>query len=443
MPLLTVCLISNTDVSVKKCVVIDESIDVDSLLVIAKNKLKLPKAKQLFTGWGEEISRDEQFKRRSRPSNEVWVSCGEAYRGPTRCLEEAPIKIVGDKSEISTDAVHELGVVAKLPGVIGVWGMPDLHSGPTGCVIATRKCLYPRFVGSDAGCGMAVFPAGKASVFCPLKFKKHLANINILDSLLIEEFLLKSNIESSSDDKSLGTIGGSNHFAEFQSVDTVMDSELFRELSLEKDSLLLTVHSGSRGFGKSVFEDFGNVCLKEADDIAKYLQKHDAAIRWGITNRRAIAARLLSNKAVRPCLDICHNQIVQNETMPEVYIHRKGAAPADAGCVIIPGSRGTHSYIVKPKDQIDVKNIGWSLAHGAGRRLSRTKAKAKALKKCGGQIESLLTTVLDSVVSCGDAQVLCEEIPEAYKNIDDVISDLQPFIYVVAKLKPLLTIKDF
>jgi release factor H-coupled RctB family protein len=368
------------------------------------------------------------------------VSSGEEYRGPPARPKPAAVRLIGDNSECDKEALDELKSVAKLSGVVRVWGMPDLHSGPTGCVIGTVGCVYPRLVGGDAGCGMAVFDAGKVTGFDAFRFKKYLPGIGSLSEDDVHDLLTASQLPTTSFDKSLGTIGGSNHFAEFQAVDIMMDSELFDSLGIKKDSLILTVHSGSRGYGKAIFEEYGNTCIDDPAKIEEYMTKHDSALRWGVTNRRAIGCRLLSDSSVEPLFDICHNQIVQRS---EMYLHRKGAAPADQGFVIIPGSRGSHSYIVKPKEGIDLMRIGSSLAHGAGRRLSRKTARAKAIKKCGGYLETLLTTALDSLVSCTDKQVLCEEIPEAYKDIEKVIADLQQYVHVVVKLRPILTIKDF
>ncbi|RYE18541.1 MAG: RNA ligase RtcB family protein, partial [Sphingobacteriaceae bacterium] len=374
----------------------------------------------------------------------LYISCGETYNGPANDWCQAEVKIIGERSEIESSAIEELHTLSKLPGIVKILGMPDLHSGPTGCVIATLDCIYPRFVGSDAGCGMSVFMAGKKSRFNSLRFQKSIDEIESLSAHEIASLKQKCNIWDTAYDKDLGTIGGSNHFAEYQCIDTVMDSELCRELQIHKDMLLLTVHSGSRGLGKSISDAYRNICLKDESEITRYMSSHDHAVRWGQANRLGIASRILrtSTDQIVPLIDICHNQVVK---LSNVYYHRKGAAPADDGYVILPGSRGSHSYIVKPKASLtydNLRDIGFSIAHGAGRRLTRTKAEAKALKLCKGNYDSLLTTALNSVVSCLDKKVLCQEIPEAYKNIDDVILDLAPYVSVVAKLMPVLTIKS-
>ena len=434
--MVVVTLISNADQSVKKTVVIDDNSSKQDILLLAKNKLRLSKAKLLFSDQGKIIENLNNEK-------SLYISCGETYNGPANAGLQAEVKVIGSRSEIDSAAIQELQTLARLPGVINIRGMPDLHAGPTGCVIASLDCIYPRFVGSDAGCGMSVFVAGKRDKFNAVRFQKSIDDINSLSLQEVTSLKQKYDLVDTTYDNDLGTIGGSNHFAEYQCLDTVMDSELCRELQITKDMLLLTVHSGSRGLGKSISDAYGNQRLSEGSEIKRYMSSHDHAVRWGRANRLAIASRILqeSTDQIKPTIDICHNQVVKKY---DNYYHRKGAAPADKGFVILPGSRGSHSYIVKPKASLshhDLMDIGFSMAHGAGRRLTRTKAEAKALKYCNGNYDSLLTTALDSIVSCFDRKVLCQEIPEAYKNIDDIVSDLAPYVNVVAKLMPVLTIK--
>lgn len=145
-----------------------------------------------------------------------------------------------------------------------------------------------------------------------------------------------------------------------------------------------------------------------------------------------------------------------------LWLHRKGAAPSgtttflincdsviccsskqrhlpDVGPVMIPGSRGHFSYLVYPTNQ---ESSAYSLAHGAGRQWNRGKAlqMGKADKKLAQQ---LTTTALGSRVICENKDLLLEEVPQAYKEIDDIISDLKHFnlIKVVAIFRPLITYK--
>jgi release factor H-coupled RctB family protein len=126
-----------------------------------------------------------------------------------------------------------------------------------------------------------------------------------------------------------------------------------------------------------------------------------------------------------------------------LWLHRKGAAPADQGPVIIPGSRGHYSYLVLPsKDNADLEHAAYSLAHGAGRKWARGKALqlGKANSK---KADALTTTELGSRVICENKDLLYEEVPAAYKEIETIIADLKSFklISVIAIFKPLITYK--
>lgn len=112
-------------------------------------------------------------------------------------------------------------------------------------------------------------------------------------------------------------------------------------------------------------------------------------------------------------------------------MHRKGAAPVDQGPIILPGSRGTFSYILNPT--VISAATAYSLGHGSGRRLSRHEASLKASGKKYKDI---------SVVIGGTKSVLNEEIPEAYKNVNDVLLDTLPYATLVAELGPVKTLKS-
>jgi len=127
-----------------------------------------------------------------------------------------------------------------------------------------------------------------------------------------------------------------------------------------------------------------------------------------------------------------------------LWLHRKGAAPADQGPVIIPGSRGHFSYLVLPsKDNSDLEHAAYSLAHGAGRKWNRGKALQLGKANSKKSADSLTTTDLGSRVICENKDLLYEEVPAAYKEIESIIGDLKSFklISVIAIFKPLITYK--
>ena len=121
------------------------------------------------------------------------------------------------------------------------------------------------------------------------------------------------------------------------------------------------------------------------------------------------------------------------------WLHRKGATPHDQGPVVIPGSRGALSYLVVPTG--DGAGCGHSLAHGAGRKWSRSEARERMRERF--RSEALLRTPLGNPVICEDRSLLFEEAPQAYKKIDRVVADLVEVgaCRVVATLRPLLTYK--
>ena len=245
----------------------------------------------------------------------------------------------------------------------------------------------------------------------------------------------------------LGTIGGGNHFAELQVVGTVYAPDSL-PAAFNPQCLQLLVHSGSRGLGQHILrrhvDKFSHAGLPEnTPEAAAYLAEHDNALAFACDNRRLIAERMLARwNAEGVCLlDVHHNflQSVQIDNQTG-WLHRKGATPSDCGLVVIPGSRGDYSYLVRPI--VDNAAIAlFSLAHGAGRKWQRGECKARLSHKFSA--DSLRQTVFGSAVVCADKALIFEEAPQAYKKIDSVIAALRDFglIEPVARMKPVLTYK--
>ena len=192
----------------------------------------------------------------------------------------------------------------------------------------------------------------------------------------------------------------------------------------------MLVHSGSRGLGESILrahvdQHFGDGV--EADSFAaeEYLRDHDFAVRWAKANRELIARRFADALgAEAECLwDGCHNSITSPRAArvsAAMWVHRKGAVlSTNDDFVVIPGSRGSLSYLVKPIS--DGESHAWSLAHGAGRKWARSEsspAHARTLRRA----RQLVQTALGGRVICEDRDLLYEEAPAAYKNIEAVIA---------------------
>ncbi len=348
----------------------------------------------------------------------------------------------GPTSWIESDAVAQCHQVAALDGMRHVAGMPDLHPGkgaPIGAAMSSTV-LYPFLVGSDIGCGIAVFPiALKRAV--PEKLA---ARFPDLDTPLDPDgddpawAVLSGDIPGGHTD-GLGTVGRGNHFVELARIGTVFDGAHADRLGLAAGDLVLVVHSGSRGFGERILRAHTEVHgAGPAADPAAYLAAHDDAVRWGSLNRRLLAARVahaLGADVTEPVVDQCHNLV---EVRDGGYLHRKGAAPGDGRDVLVAGTRGTPSYLVAAHAGPEANH---SVAHGAGRKMSRADALRRG--KAKHTVEELRRTPVGSVVVCGDRQLLFEEAPTAYKRIEQVIGDLvgHGLATPVATTVPLVTYK--
>jgi len=354
-------------------------------------------------------------------------------------------------SWIEGEALRQLYAVAKFEGMRLAAGFPDLHPGkgsPVGAAFVTEGFIYPYVIGGDIGCGMGLFKTDlvqrdiKLNRWTELRFDlEHPWEGDV------QEVLATSKLESTEFDQALGTLGSGNHFAELQMVDEVLDSKAFKLLGLGKQQLVVLVHSGSRGLGESVLRDYADEHQARGSDAesfaaAAYLQGHNLAVRWAKVNRELLAQRFVQQLGAEADLlwDGCHNSITPRQLEGEiVWVHRKGAVAAESEAVVIPGSRGSLSYLVKPLG--DGESHAWSLAHGAGRKWARSETRQRMRERFG--MHQLTQTPLGGRVICEERDLLYEEAPGAYKNIDDVIQELVAagLVSVIATFRPLLTYK--
>ena len=311
-------------------------------------------------------------------------------------------------------------------------------------------------------------------------------------------------------DKALGTVGAGNHFAELQVVAKSQMEKIAanaKPTELYEEEVVLLVHSGSRGYGGDILKRFtqdGRVSLHENDSLATiYLREHDRACAWASRNRDLIALRFLSclepgddswalgtndssqspishtdiTKArhtiqARKVIDIWHNNVEHTSWTPhspptsdaspaisptlKAYIHRKGAAPTHdpqtttpLHILPLPGSRATPTQILHPtfaSSNAHGYTNAFSLAHGAGRAMSRAKAAEYIRSKYKGKSEDLLRGDFVKAdkqgnkqvvgekegrdvkggcwVVCEDKELVWEEAMEAYKDVWDVGEDL-------------------
>lgn len=351
---------------------------------------------------------------------------------------------------IEGEAVRQLEQVAELNGMVQVVGLPDLHvskGAPVGAAMLTDGVLFPYLVGSDVGCGMTLsrteIPCEKAR---PEKWFKKLRHLEsrwegncaawLEERGVQQEFL-----------SSVGTIGHGNHFAELLRMHEVHDADAVESLALDRNVLYLLVHSGSRGLGEMLLRD--HIAAHQSGSLdagsraaRTYLSRHDSAVRWADANRELISYRLLEQlgSGYTTIVSLCHNSVTRLDgDGAGRFLHRKGAAPSTESMVIVPGSRGSLSYLVKPTG-CQEKNL-WSVPHGAGRKWRRSECKGRLRDRYSK--DSFVRTKQGSFVICEDADLLYEEAPQAYKDIDLVVQEMAAYgvISLIASFRPLLTYK--
>ncbi len=401
-----------------------------------------------------------------------------------KCSSQVAVRLViSDKNWLETLAVDQLKKTAELPGMCCGVGMPDLHPGkgqPIGAAFITYDQIYPHLVGSDIGCGMGLWRLDVTRRQVKLdKWEKQLIDLDAPwqggnpDQWLNDTGVTTNEASLKKENQKLGTIGGGNHFAEIQHVNEIFNHKRLAGLGLNKQSVVFLAHSGSRGLGQKILRthvaSFGSLSLinevsgangprlNGRDAMAQYLKQHDYAVQWAVANRCLIAERFCERLGVKhkALLDVSHNTVtaVDRQSIEALglaytgegryWIHRKGASPTDQGLVMIPGSRGSLSYLVQPR-VFDVHNLaagGFSVAHGAGRKWKRSESRGRLEKRY--KVKDLEVTSFGSRVICKQRNLLYEEAPQAYKNINTVVNDLVQagMVDLIASFKPLITYK--
>lgn len=388
-----------------------------------------------------------------------------------------PIKIYTDDTD--SQVLTQLTNIAQLPCIHShVAAMPDVHVGigaTVGSVIPTKGAIIPSAVGVDIGCGMnAVRLSLKAAQLpdslrplrqaveaaVPVGFNMHPAGKGAPASTARALSDGLERIESKHPGiikmqqktpqawaRQIGTLGGGNHFIEL-----CLD---------ENQDVWVMLHSGSRGIGNVIGRYFINLARKDMgkhlanlpdrdlaylEEGAEHFDDYVEAVHWAqdyaMTNRREMMRLILDAlnlsrqlppfTATKEAINCHHNYVaVETHFGAEVYITRKGAIRAREGDLgIIPGSMGAKSYIVRGKGSPD---SFCSCSHGAGRRMSRGKAK-----KAFNPKDLVEQTV--GVECRKDAGVL-DEIPGAYKDIDEVMANQSDLVEVVHTLKQVMCVK--
>ncbi len=365
-----------------------------------------------------------------------------------------PKQFFSAKTWVSPDAWVQLRNAAELPGMKAIAAMPDIHPGagsPGGVVFATTACIYPKLIGGDIGCGMQLSATSIDSRVNVRRLADSLGGLDLPWDGDVAGLVRSLGQSETGYESALGTIGGGNHFLELQVLHEIHNPSAWDSLGINGKKAILLVHSGSRSFGQQVLLDHN----RQADQSGvapdselgrSYLREHDKAVQFAEMNRRLISLRFAeqTNCEINQVLDLCHNFMESKECAGERWwLHRKGTAPSDRGFVVIPGSRSSLTYIVKPEGNGEA-NI-FSLAHGAGRKISRTQSDEKFGKLSLDELRRPRdkNLGLDNLVICEQRDLLRQEHGKAYKDIDRVIDDMKSFglLTVVATLRPILTYK--
>jgi tRNA-splicing ligase RtcB len=377
-------------------------------------------------------------------------------------------KLISWASDIDPGTLLQAEKTARLPIVVGhVALMPDAHVGigaTVGSVIPTEGAVIPSAVGVDIGCGMVAAELDVRQDQLPDSLEPLLGRIEsaIPAGVGKGHDLVAGNAERwmathkpatelaaarvTKAARQFGTLGSGNHFFEL-CVD-------------ERSRCWVVLHSGSRGIGNQLAQAHMAKARKLAREAMLHLEDIDLAyfvqgtpefdayiadMLWAQEYARANRDQMMDN-AMRQVFSFlgfghevgrinCHHNFTQREVHGgrQLWVTRKGAIKADHGDLgVIPGSMGTRTYIVAGKGNPD----SWtSCSHGAGRRHSRTQAKKLFTTA------DLARQMAGKVWLSSRAEALVDEIPSAYKDIDQVMADQEDLVEVLHTLHQVLNYK--
>lgn len=398
-----------------------------------------------------------------------------------------PIKVwLSDQDLLEEGCLEQATNLSNLP-FIHKWValMPDTHMGkgmPIGGVIATDGVVIPNAVGVDIGCGMAYMQTNIEATFLkntatangsllqgiigdilrniPLGFKSHKEpqTSSTIDTALanMDKYAFATELipEIKKSYHQIGTLGGGNHFIELQEDEMGMVG--------------IMLHSGSRHLGHQICKFFHAVAREQNQkwfslvpdnqqlaflpvhsiEGQSYIQWMNLALSFAAENRDRMMNAIIGiidrwvvrSRGIQPEYSSyinCHHNYaaIEHHYDKNVWVHRKGAIRAREGDMgIIPGAMGSYSYIVKGKGNAESFT---SCSHGAGRLMSRTKAKASF------SVEEVITDLKNAGVVLGkNSKVdIAEESRYSYKDIDTVIANELDLITPVKKLRTIGVVK--
>lgn len=450
---------------------------------------------------------------------------------------------ISEAINLEEDALSQLKDACKIPTVQKVLATPDIHIGygvPIGCIVATEEVIIPAAVGYDINCGMRVLTTnltsddinvellaksirrdiplgeGKENIrlsreefncvleegikgLYKIERKDHFVwdflDKNELEDILplIEDFGSMKGDASAVSEKAkkrgqnqLGTLGGGNHFIEIQEVVSVKEPKICKEWGIFEGQVLIMIHSGSRGLGHQIGEDYMSLAKSKnygephpskglcyiplsAKEGENYVKAMHSGANSAFANRHIMSFLVkknlffhYKNAELKLLYDVPHNIAKMEEHFgKKLWVHRKGATRAFPASrmkgsvfaktghpVLIPGSMGSFSYLLVGNEE-NKKSL-CSTNHGAGRRMSRTEAAGKirhrdgkVLKEGAISDEEFNKSMAGVTLICENRHTIKEEAPQAYKDIDEVIRVVEGanLAKVVAKMKPLAVLK--
>lgn len=375
---------------------------------------------------------------------------------------------------IEVQAKEQLYNISEMPFVFKHLAvMPDCHLGKgatVGSVIATKGAIIPAAVGVDIGCGMIAVKTNKFANDLPdnleetrngierrIPLSAGSYNQKISDTAKNRIIKLNSkakdlyqDLTKTKWDMQLGTLGSGNHFI---------------EMSLDEDDRVwIVLHSGSRGIGNQIAQKHIKIAQKLMEDFMIPLKDRDLAylpekrpefqeyiydMLWAqdfaLLNREEMMDRVMTEMSYmffgenghQEELELerinCHHNFTQQENHfgQNVWLTRKGAIQMQQGQKgVIPGSMGTRSYIVSG---LANKMSFSSAPHGAGRRFSRTEARKRfTMDDFDRELEG---------VTVKRSKEFIDEIPSAYKDIDEVMENSKELVKIEHTLKQIVNVK--
>ncbi|MEV6178265.1 RtcB family protein [Streptomyces sp. NPDC052016] len=387
---------------------------------------------------------------------------------------KVPIRMWTDPATVEEGALQQLRNVATLPWIKGLAVMPDVHYGKgatVGSVIAMQGAVCPAAVGVDIGCGMSAVRTSLTANDLPGDLSRLRSKIE--QAIPVGRGMHDEPVDpgrlhgfpSAGWDDFWGRFGGVAEAVRFRheraekQMGTLGSGNHFVEVCLDTTGVVwLMLHSGSRNIGKELAEFHIGVAqglphnqglvdrdlavfVADTPQMAAYRNDLFWAQEYAKYNRTIMMALLKdvvrkefkkAKPTFEPEISAHHNYVAEERyDGMDLLVTRKGAIRAGSGEYgIIPGSMGTGSYIVKGLGNEKSFN---SASHGAGRRMSRNAAKRRFSTK---DLEEQTRGV-----ECRKDSGVVDEIPGAYKPIEQVIDQQRDLVEVVAKLKQVVCVK--